>query len=95
MLKRVFWIEVKGNRFDEYFDSMTSHVVIWTEDKLWSAPVLRSTPKAIFCKMSRNIVISGEGADSDIAACYKALLPKEQMILVPKECRIGSDFLRV
>jgi poly(beta-D-mannuronate) lyase len=62
-----------------------------SEDKLGSAAFSSQYPQNKFLQLSGNMVIACGGTDLDIGARYKAHWPKEQMILVPEECRIENN----
>ena len=61
------------------------------DDKLGAAAFSAQYPQNKYLKLTGNMVIACSGTDLDIGARYKAHWPKEQMVLIPEECRIENN----
>lgn len=61
------------------------------EEKLGAAAFSAQYPQNKHLKLSGNMVIGCTGTDLEVGARYKAHWPKEQMILIPEECRIENN----
>lgn len=65
------------------------------DEKLGAAAFSAQYPQNKYLKLTGNMVIACSGTDLDVGARYKAHWPKEQMILIPEECRIENNiFIR-
>jgi poly(beta-D-mannuronate) lyase len=61
------------------------------DDKLGAAAFSAQYPQNKYLKLTGNMVIACSGTDLDVGARYKAHWPKEQMVLIPEECRIENN----